>query len=395
MRRPSGVSTALILTPEAPYPITGGGSLRTASLVEYFRSRNVDLHVITWQEPGASDPRAAFPSDIRVDVLELPFHNRGKLAKAARNLGRFARSVPPLTDRFRGFERQLTDLIRGRSWDVALFEHFWVAEYGRVLRGAAKRLIIDLVDVESVLLERTADLHGFPISMMFRRWARASAEMESRLLADYDTVLVTSDVDAKRIPVQSTVYPNTVPLVPCPSSRVKRRPNELVFSGNWEYHPNISGTRWFVENLWPQIKHQCPGVRCRFVGRNDHGIRNLISSDPDLIATGPVGDAVEAIAESSVAIVPLLNGSGTRLKIIEAWAAAVPVVSTQIGAEGLPGVPGEHLIIADEPHDFATAVVNLLQDSRSQYALGSAGRHLYERELTWASAWTRLEKLGL
>ena len=105
-------------------------------------------------------------------------------------------------------------------------------------------------------------------------------------------------------------------------------------------------------------------------------------------------DAVSEIAAARVAVVPLVSGSGTRFKIIEAWAAGTPVVSTTIGAEGLDATPGEHLLIADTPDDFCHAVVSVLNDNGLAARLATAGRALYESRFTWRCAWQILEAEG-
>jgi glycosyltransferase involved in cell wall biosynthesis len=106
-------------------------------------------------------------------------------------------------------------------------------------------------------------------------------------------------------------------------------------------------------------------------------------------------DAIAEIATARAAVVPLLSGSGTRFKIIEAWAAGTPVISTTIGAEGLGATPGEHLLIADSPADFAAATTSVLNDQPLADRLAAAGRRLYESKFTWPSAWRILEAAGL
>jgi glycosyltransferase involved in cell wall biosynthesis len=104
-----------------------------------------------------------------------------------------------------------------------------------------------------------------------------------------------------------------------------------------------------------------------------------------------VDDAVLELARAKVAVVPLLAGSGTRLKILEAWAAGVPVVSTFLGAEGLPVRAGEHLLLADGAADFVEAVSRLLASKELRRKVGMAGRLLLEKEFTWETAWKSLD----
>jgi glycosyltransferase involved in cell wall biosynthesis len=121
----------------------------------------------------------------------------------------------------------------------------------------------------------------------------------------------------------------------------------------------------------------------------------LIKGDPRIELSGPVEDAIPEIASAQVAVVPLRSGSGTRIKIIEAWAAGTPVVATSIGAEGLPYRAGENLLIADSPEPFAAAVIRILESPAIASSISRAGRTLYERELTWESAWKALARVGL
>lgn len=101
------------------------------------------------------------------------------------------------------------------------------------------------------------------------------------------------------------------------------------------------------------------------------------------------------IASASVAVVPLRVGSGTRLKIVEAWAVGTPVVSTSLGAEGLECEPGRDLLIADEPEDFARKVVALLEDPGLAREIGTNGRRRFEAAYTWRTAWDELAACGL
>jgi glycosyltransferase involved in cell wall biosynthesis len=148
--------------------------------------------------------------------------------------------------------------------------------------------------------------------------------------------------------------------------------------------------RWFRNEVWPRI----PGsTQWRLVGRNPEAVAGIVAGDDRIELIGAVDDAVTEIARSRVAIVPLLSGSGTRFKILEAWAAARPVVSTSIGAEGLGARSDEHLLIADSAPDFADAITRLLKDDALRRRLGEAGRALYLDRFTWTAAWRVLDGL--
>ena len=158
-----------------------------------------------------------------------------------------------------------------------------------------------------------------------------------------------------------------------------------------EYHPNVQAVCFFREQVWPSLRERWPNLAWRLVGRNPGAVKRYTSGDPRIEVVGPVENAVAELAKSRIAVVPLLSGSGTRLKILEAWAAGLPVVSTTIGAEGLPITDGQTAILANGGDDFASAVTRLLTCTELRSALGKAGRLLLDKEFTWATAWAQLD----
>jgi glycosyltransferase involved in cell wall biosynthesis len=159
------------------------------------------------------------------------------------------------------------------------------------------------------------------------------------------------------------------------------------------YHPNIAAVQYFAAEIWPLIRENEPGIVWELIGKNPESLR--LPPDPRIRIVGPVEDAVAAMAGARVAVVPILSGSGTRFKILEAWAAGIPVVSTTLGAEGLEATHGEHLLIADDPVSFADAVKVLLKDEAMAHRIGHSGRQLYESAYTWPVAWKILQAAGL
>jgi glycosyltransferase involved in cell wall biosynthesis len=385
---------ALVLAPEAPYPLSGGGALRTASLVHYLARRGaVDL--IVFRQPGAPDPAKELPAGLvrKVTVIDLQAHSRGGAARAARNASRVARKVPPLVDRFAGFEREVRAALGGARYEIGVVEHSWCAPYRPVLGEACTRLVLDLHNIESLLHERCGAVEGGATGFAHRVFAEASRKLERCWLPQFSEVLATSESDAVRVRqiapgTRVVVYPNALPAVELPA----RADEQVVaFSGNMEYHPNRGAVRFFRQEVWPRLREDWPRLVWRLIGKNPQAVRPWISGDPRIEATGPVDDAVKELARCRVAVVPLLAASGTRLKILEAWAAGLPVVSTPIGAEGLPGRDGENLLLAEGGAAFASAVSRLLSSSTLRQELGSAGRLLLEREFTWEKAWEKLD----
>jgi len=383
----------LWLAPECPYPMYGGGALRAASVLEYL-ARHYEVDAVLFREPRAPDPQASLPDGLVRDLLvvDLPYHSRTTLARALRNVARLARDASPLVDRFAGFGRCLTSFLNGRRYALGVIEHFWCAPYWEQIALYCQRTVLNLHNIDSEWHARAAAATSGARSLAHRRFRNSTLDLERQWLPRYSLVLAASHEDAVRASAiapqaRIAVYPNAIPRVERPRSMEE---DVIIFSGSFEYEPNRAAVRFFRRSIWPRLRERWPHLRWRLVGRNPEAVRRFTEGDRRIECTGPVDDAVSHLARAKVVVVPLLTGSGTRLKIIEAWAAARAVVSTTLGAEGLPAKAGQHLLLEDAPGRFAEAVSRLLQSPEQRERLGKAGRELYLGELTWQAAWTKL-----
>lgn len=367
----SSGNSALFLTPEPPQPGAGGGGLRSASLLEYLRTKY----------------------DVRVASFTLPHHSKTFAARAWRNGLRVFRGVPPLIDRFAGFEGQLAPALAGNRYRAGVIEHFWCAPYAAAIRPHCDVLVLNLHNIESELSGTHSRATRGIESVSHGRFADAYKRLEREWIPKFDLILTASEQDRGRIDHPNVVvYPNALPFIEVPKVAEE---NCIVFSGNLEYHPNIEAVRWFASAIWPRLRERNEGLTWKLVGRNPEAIERIVRGGSRIRLVGPVEDAIAAIASARVAVVPLLSGSGTRFKILEAWAAERAVVSTTIGAEGLGAGDKEQLLIADDPLGFAGAVQDLLDDSADRRRIAEAGHKLYLERYTWSAAWKKLESSGL
>jgi glycosyltransferase involved in cell wall biosynthesis len=385
---------ALIILPEAPYPTHGGGALRSASVLAYL-ARRYALDVLVFREPGAPDPARLFPAGLVRDVrvLNLSHHRKDPFSRAVRNTVRLVREVPPLVDRFRGFAAPIAAFLRGRHYEVSVIEHFWCAPYWEQIAPVSNRTVLDLHNIESVLHARCAASERGAQALAHGIFHRAARDLEAFWLPRFDDLLVASAADAAIAQAMApdrkvTVYPNAIPLVPRPAAVAR---DIVAFSGNLEYHPNVAAVRYFRSEIWPALRERWPSLVWRLIGKNPEAVRRYTADDPRIELSGPVESAIDELAAAKVAVVPLLAGSGTRFKVIEAWAAGCPVVATTIGAEGLPVRDGENLLLADDAWHFAGRVSLLLSNSDLRTRLSETGRALFESEFTWAAAWKKLD----
>jgi polysaccharide biosynthesis protein PslH len=384
-----------MLSPEPPYPLQGGGAYRIASLLHYF-ARFAEVDLILFSDSGA--PALLPPGLVRTQqVIPLPAHNRGLAARYFRNASRAIRGVPPLIDRLSGFTAPLERAIGNRRYDFGIVEHFWCAPYIEQLRSRCSITVLDLHNVESVLHERCGVFSQGLIRAGHGRFAETSRKLEATLLPGYSLVLVASEEDAalaRRIAPGSNVevYPNSLPWVEIPRVSEHAR---VVFSGNFEYHPNVDAVGYLVREIWPRVRQQHPDVTLRLIGRGEQHIRHLLPAGPvertGIEVTGAVPDALSEIAQARVVVAPLRAGSGTRVKILEAWAAARCVIATPLAAEGLAAEDGVNIALAPDASSFFAAIIRLLEDSGARGRLAAAGRCTFQNNYCWDAAWKKLD----
>lgn len=167
----------------------------------------------------------------------------------------------------------------------------------------------------------------------------------------------------------------------------------LLYNGALSYGPNLDAVRFFAREVLPLVAAQVPDAHLVVTGRCNGLDIDDLRTDPRIHLTGFLPDLRPALDEAALCVVPLRAGGGTRLKVLEAWAAELPVVSTTLGAEGLGARDGEHLALADTPEAMARAVARLLQKPEEAQALARRARHLVEERYDWSAIGVRLSKL--
>jgi polysaccharide biosynthesis protein PslH len=287
--------------------------------------------------------------------------------------------------------RELRKLAQSETYDVIVCD-FLVAA-GVIPWDLPCPKVLFTHNVEALIWKRHYEVARNPLwkLLSWREW-RAMARAEKRYLRKADHVLAVSQTDcdffAKELPAEKlTVIPTGVDVEYFSPMATEEEPGSLVFTGSMDWMPNEDGIFYFAEEILPRIFEKLPNARLSVVGRKPSArLKALAATDPHhLHLTGWVDDIRPYLAQSAVCIVPLRVGSGTRLKIFEAMGMGKAIVSTTIGAEGLPVRHGENVLLADSPVDFAHAVVALLEDAAERRRLGNAARELVETKYSWGS----------
>lgn len=286
-----------------------------------------------------------------------------------------------------GAQEALDDELAQHAYDAVLFEGLFVSGY-RVPKHV--RIILDEHNIEHELLRRSYQ-RGHGVARRGFNWLeyRRLKPREIAWCRRADLVFVTSEREQK---IMRALLPeNNVQVVPngvdvdafSPDSTVAAVRGRIVFTASFDYYPNVQGALFFAERCWPRIREAIPEATWHLVGRRPTPDILRLGELPGVTVTGDVPAIQPHLSEAQVAIVPLLTGAGTRLKILEALSMQKAVVSTALGAEGIDCIPGKHLLLADEPVVFADTVVELLKNPARQASLGEAGRALVEEQYSW------------
>jgi len=242
-----------------------------------------------------------------------------------------------------------------------------------------QRAIVDFDDIESLALARNTAAHR---KSLFWRWKLHTyisqlARTEDRLASSWPVTLVCSRHDVqllnrrghKAIAVPNAVQFNAVP------TEVDTARLQLLFVGTLSYRPNADGIIWFVQNVWPSLHRRLQGrVDLKIVGFDPPNDVVELGSHPDVEVLGPVDDLAPVYAACNVVIVPIFSGSGTRIKILEAFAFSRPIVTTPIGCEGLDLIHDYHAMIAQTDDAFVDVITELAHSPGKRRAIALAGR---------------------
>jgi glycosyltransferase involved in cell wall biosynthesis len=255
-------------------------------------------------------------------------------------------------------------------------------------------------NVESLIWQRHAASSRHPLKKwVFKREATLALRMEESCgkVAD-GQITVSPDETHYFRNVRKMV--NTLGDVPtgvdaaffAPASEPE--PYTLAFLGSMDWEANRQAVREFMASSLPLIMAQFPQTRFLIIGRNPpQDLVEAAERDPSLIVTGTVDDVRPFLARASIMVLPLKVGGGTRIKVYEAMAAGLAIVSTSIGVEGLPVVSGEHLVIAEGGKATTDAVIELFRNPENRRKIAATGRQFVEQHCSWESAATQFERL--
>ena len=244
--------------------------------------------------------------------------------------------------------------------------------------------VMDIDDVPSTYSQAARATAEKAIDRARRRLHVWVERRRERLLQERFTVLsVCSELDRRLLGFAERLHviPNGFERPAQIPMRNPASPPLIGFMGLFDYAPNHEGMRWFIDNCWPRIQEQIPGVRLRLVGSGTEGPQK--PNHPTVDALGWVAEPAHEIASWSVMIIPIQTGAGTRIKLVDGFSRKCPVVSTAFGALGYDVEDGRELLIADTPQAFAAACVSLIRDRDSALCMAERAYSAFLDKWTW------------
>jgi sugar transferase (PEP-CTERM/EpsH1 system associated) len=382
----------LWVSPFFLHPTDRGGQIRTLGILQQLHRRH-EVHFAALDAPASPEGRER-STEYCTRAYPVPHQppTRGSAAFYCQALAGIFSRVPLAVSRY--YSPQLYQIVAGLiasgGFDAVVCDFLASAPNIPDWRDC----VLFQHNVETTIWERHLEHAKTPLHRLyFQLQARRMFEYERSVCHKAAHVVAVSAVDADRMRERFQARVTDIPtgvdvdyFRPSGSTPPMSTPPiaDLVFTGSMDWLPNIDGIQWFVQEVLPVIRSQRPACTVAIAGRRPtREVEELAARDAGVIVTGTVPDIRPYLWGSSVAIVPLRIGGGTRLKIYESMAAGIPIVSTAIGAEGLTYHDGEDILIADSPEDFAHACLRLMERDELRRRLAAAALNRVATQFSW------------
>ena len=357
----------LQLCNKPPYPPVDGGTMAMNSITQGLLEAGCEVRVLSVcsdKHPVRHDRMTEeYLARTRFEAvhLDLGIHPLGAavamLCGESYHVKRFVSN---------DFARRLREILEEEDFDIIHIESIFLTPYVPLIRNHSRaRIILRAHNVEHLIWRRIAQGTRNPLKRWYLKHCSLTLRAyETEHANDFDGVMCITANDARLYGEMGCRRPVTaIPfgVEPEPMGYVDTEPDSLFHIGSMDWMPNREGIDWLLREVWPAVHRRLPQVRLYLAGRNMPD--SLLHSDIEGVhVVGEVPDAMYFIGSKQINVVPLLSGSGIRVKIIEAMSAGKAVVTTTVGAEGIDYEDGRHLLIANTPDEFADRIARLVED---------------------------------
>lgn len=378
----------LLLTQVVPNPPDAGPKVKTHYVLRTLARRH-SVELLTFARSPEEEEAAQALAPWCDRITTVPLERRKYLEPWYMARG-WARGTPFLVSRDarRAFSKAVRDRLAEGDIDILHADQLTMAQYLPLAKGTGVTTVFDAHNAVWDLVRTLVPRQPTPLHRTASRieW-RLLKRFEGRACRDADFTLVVADQDRDALEaaageaIRSCTVPIGVEVLEQPVVEFNPRAKRLLSVATMHYPPNAEAIRWFRDRVWPGLRHADPELGVDIVGaRPPADLVEWAAADARIDVHGYVADLDDLYREAAVFIVPLLAGSGVRVKVLEAMARGVPVVSTSIGIEGLDLVDGLHVCVADTGEAFSAAIRELVDNpARRLHMVEAARRHVLER----------------
>jgi sugar transferase (PEP-CTERM/EpsH1 system associated) len=392
---PSRRQRLLFVAKRFPFPMDTGGKIRTGKLLEQL-GREFDVTLVTNVERPKDDPYLSEAARLCAELVPVPWTEIAKYSmRFYADVVRRACSRYPVSvagDYSAPFAARVQTLAGEGRFDLLVCDFVQPSINVRDVQGCP--VLLFQHNVESTIFKRHAETARNPLVRLFWRsqW-RKMERFERDACRRFAGVVAVSEADRETFERfgarQAFAIPTAVDAHYFRPGTTATDGHALVFTGSMDWLPNEDAILFFADEILPRITARVPDVTLTVVGRQpSHRLLRRLEAQSGITLTGRVDDIRPHVERAALYVVPLRIGGGTRIKLYEAMAMGKAVVSTPVGAEGLPLRDGEHLLLAEKPDAFADAVVQLLLDHDARRRIERAARAFVESQCSWERAAT-------
>jgi len=366
-----------------PFPPTDGGSIAIHSLNQSLLKQGADVKILAMNTSRHHVNTASMPQDYKTKtkIEAVDIDTRVKPLAALFNLFSSESYNVIRFDRPQVHEK-LRSVLKENKFDVVQFESIFCAPYLRTVReNSNAKCILRAHNVEHIIWQRMADSSGNVLKKRYLKLlARRLKSYESKISMAFDAILPMTSTDAKIFmtdapDVRQHITPIGLSPEVYPYNESQKEELCLFHLGAMDWLPNRAAIEWFLEKCWFDVKEKLPQLKLYLAGRGFP--QEIKIEDNNIVYDDEIKNAVEYMQGKAIMIVPLLSGSGMRVKILQAFALGKAVVSTTIGAEGIECTNGVNILIADSPGDFVSAIGKLVNDDSLRKKIGSNSHRLF------------------
>jgi polysaccharide biosynthesis protein PslH len=373
----------LFLSRWFPYPSTNGSKLRIYNLLRGLANYH-EVTLLSFADQPDVNPDAPEIKAICSEVHVVPWREFDPKSIRAR-FGFLSLTPRSLIDTFSSeLAEKITTLINTQQFDLVIASQLSMASYRPYFRNIPA--IFEEVEI-GLTHDKAHTANSIERLRHAFTWDKLRIYL-SQLLNSFQACTLASEQEYKLLTRNFTLHnviveviPNCVNVNEYENHRATPVPNQLIFSGSFRYSPNYEAMLWYIEKVHPQVLEEIPDAHLVITG--DHANMTLPCAR-NVSLVGYV-DNIKALTSSSCAsVAPLLSGGGTRLKILEAMAMGTPVIATQKGKEGITAQSGEHLLVADDPKEFAESVIRILRDKELRQQISSSAQQFVRKNYDWS-----------